>query len=53
MGFIKFYKTRLSPIVTITVLFIGIHIAWWSIQQKLVEKKEIDFNNLLIFLVQH
>jgi hypothetical protein len=33
MGFIKFYKTRLSPIVTITALIIGIHISWWSIQQ--------------------
>lgn len=33
MGFIRFYKTRLSPIVTVTALFIGIHISWWSIQQ--------------------
>jgi hypothetical protein len=33
MGFIRFYKTRLSPIVTVTALFIGIHLAWWSIQQ--------------------
>ena len=39
MGFVKFYRTRLSPIVTITALVIGIHIAWWSIQQKLVEKR--------------
>jgi len=33
MGFIRFYKTRLSPFVTIGVLFIGIHISWWAIQQ--------------------
>ncbi|CAF0824643.1 unnamed protein product [Rotaria sordida] len=33
MGFIKFYKTRLSPIVTITAILVGIHISWWSIQQ--------------------
>lgn len=43
MGFVKFYKTRLSPIVTITALIIGIHISWWSIQQKFVEKKLIFF----------
>ncbi|CAF3376772.1 unnamed protein product [Rotaria sp. Silwood1] len=33
MGFVKFYSTRLSPIVTIAALLIGIHISWWSIQQ--------------------
>jgi len=33
MGFRQFYRTRLSPIVTFTALLIGIHIAWWSIQQ--------------------
>ncbi|CAF2386835.1 unnamed protein product [Rotaria sp. Silwood2] len=33
MGFVKFYKTRLSPIVTIAALLFGIHISWWSIQQ--------------------
>ncbi|CAF1139440.1 unnamed protein product [Adineta steineri] len=33
MGFGKFYRTRLSPFVTIAALFIGIHISWWSIQQ--------------------
>lgn len=36
MGFVRFYKTRLSPIVTIVAIFVGIHISWWSIQQKLV-----------------
>jgi hypothetical protein len=40
MGFRKFYRTRLSPIVTIAALFIGIHISWWAIQQKLVEKNK-------------
>jgi len=33
MGFSKFYRTRLSPIVTFAALLISIHIAWWSIQQ--------------------
>lgn len=33
MGFRQFYRNRLSPIVTITALVIGIHISWWSIQQ--------------------
>jgi hypothetical protein len=47
MGFIRFYKTRLSPIVAITALFIGIHISWWSIQQKLVEKKRKNTNGFL------
>jgi len=40
MGFIKFYKTRLSPFVTFAALLIGIHISWWAIQQKSVEKQE-------------
>jgi hypothetical protein len=38
MGFRQFYRTRLSPIVTIAALFIGIHISWWAIQQKLVPR---------------
>lgn len=40
MGFVKFYKTRLSPIVTIVAIVFGIHLSWWSIQQKLVRKKK-------------
>ena len=47
MGFVKFYKTRLSPFVTIAALFIGIHISWWSIQQKFVEIN--DINRILFF----
>ncbi|CAF3325080.1 unnamed protein product [Rotaria socialis] len=33
MGFVRFYKTRLSPIVTLVAIVAGIHISWWSIQQ--------------------
>lgn len=50
MGFRQFYKNRLSPFVTVAALFIGIHLSWWSIQQKLAFDLE-KINELLFFLL--